>query len=170
MGPTFLLCSTNTEWVKPHFPNEMGLSSLYIHSNPLWLCLQSLMIGVIGMLQVLVCSYFFKPFWQLGLIIRAATSGHIPQTSFVLVTMGSTGILLIGWRALISALLPNDQRKKNDVYRRGSPFELFEVRNPNFLLHLKLWSQSRFLFFLNCIYFAKLCVLQGGREGVVIYI
>lgn len=137
-------------------------------------CLQSLTIGVIGMLQVLVCSYFFKPFWQLGLIIRAATSGHIPQTSFVLVTMGSTGILLIGWRALISALLPNDQRKKNDVYRRGSPFELFEVRNPNFLLHLKLWSQSRFLFiflfFLNCIYFAKLCVLQGGREGVVIYI
>eukprot|EP00268_Persea_americana_P050296 TRINITY_DN5455_c0_g1_i9.p1 TRINITY_DN5455_c0_g1~~TRINITY_DN5455_c0_g1_i9.p1 ORF type:complete len:168 (-),score=34.65 TRINITY_DN5455_c0_g1_i9:3313-3816(-) len=63
----------------------------------------------------------------LGVIIRAATSSHIPPASFVLVTMGSTGILLIGWRALISTLLPYDQRKKNDVYRRGSPFELFEL-------------------------------------------
>eukprot|EP00268_Persea_americana_P050289 TRINITY_DN5455_c0_g1_i18.p1 TRINITY_DN5455_c0_g1~~TRINITY_DN5455_c0_g1_i18.p1 ORF type:complete len:123 (-),score=20.33 TRINITY_DN5455_c0_g1_i18:3401-3769(-) len=64
---------------------------------------------------------------SLGVTIRAATSSHIPPASFVLVTMGSTGILLIGWRALISTLLPYDQRKKNDVYRRGSPFELFEL-------------------------------------------
>ncbi|KAJ6335315.1 hypothetical protein OIU77_025310 [Salix suchowensis] len=41
--------------------------------------------------------------------------------------MGSTGVLLIGWRMLISSVLSNDENKKNDVYRRGSPFELFEL-------------------------------------------
>lgn len=63
----------------------------------------------------------------LGLIIRAATSGHIPSSNFILVTMGSTGFLLIGWRALLFSIFPNDKSKKNDVYRRGSPFELFEL-------------------------------------------
>ncbi|XP_077233898.1 uncharacterized protein LOC143876130 [Tasmannia lanceolata] len=63
----------------------------------------------------------------LGLIIRVATSGHIPQSSFVFVTMGTTAILLIGWRALLYALFPNDQSKRSDVYRRGSPFELLEL-------------------------------------------
>ncbi|KAA3476544.1 transmembrane protein [Gossypium australe] len=62
----------------------------------------------------------------LGLIIRAATSGHVPPYAFVLVTMGSTSVLLIGWRALIVSIFPDDTKKKNDVYRRGSPFELFE--------------------------------------------
>ncbi|MBA0747267.1 hypothetical protein Gogos_004195, partial [Gossypium gossypioides] len=61
----------------------------------------------------------------LGLIIRAATSGHVPPYAFVLVTMGSTSVLLIGWRALIVSIFPDDTKKKNDVYRRGSPFELF---------------------------------------------
>ncbi|KAJ0025369.1 hypothetical protein Pint_08608 [Pistacia integerrima] len=65
--------------------------------------------------------------WQLGLIIRSVTSGHIPPYAFILVTMGSTAALLIGWRALLFSFLPNDNSKKNDVYRRGNPFELFEV-------------------------------------------
>ncbi|XVF64228.1 hypothetical protein PTKIN_Ptkin09bG0151800 [Pterospermum kingtungense] len=64
----------------------------------------------------------------LGLIIRAATSGHIPPYTFVLVTMGSTSVLLIGWRVLLISIFPDEsKRKKNDVYRRGSPFELFEL-------------------------------------------
>ncbi|KAK9270148.1 hypothetical protein L1049_025724 [Liquidambar formosana] len=63
----------------------------------------------------------------LGIIIRAATSGRIPQSNFILVTMGSTAVLLIGWRALLYSIFPNDKSKKNDVYRRGSPFELFEL-------------------------------------------
>lgn len=66
---------------------------------------------------------------QLGLAIRAATSGHIPPTPFILVTMGSTGVLLIGWRALICNFLPKMHSQRSDVYRRGSPFELFEVVN-----------------------------------------
>ncbi|KAL5777548.1 hypothetical protein ACOSP7_010474 [Xanthoceras sorbifolium] len=61
----------------------------------------------------------------LGLVIRAVTSGHIPQYTFVLVTMGSTAVLLIGWRALLFSFLRSD--KKNDVYRRGNPFELFQL-------------------------------------------
>ncbi|KAK1299892.1 hypothetical protein QJS10_CPB13g00074 [Acorus calamus] len=63
----------------------------------------------------------------LGVAIRAATSGHIPPIAFVLVSMGSTAVLMIGWRTLLCSLLPYDQRKKNDVYRQGSPFELFEL-------------------------------------------
>ncbi|XP_057973498.1 uncharacterized protein LOC131161625 isoform X2 [Malania oleifera] len=63
----------------------------------------------------------------LGLIIRAATSGHVPPSNFIFVTMGSTAVSLIGCRALLFRIIPNDKNKKNDVYRRGSPFELFEI-------------------------------------------
>ncbi|GER37484.1 hypothetical protein STAS_13896 [Striga asiatica] len=63
----------------------------------------------------------------LGLIIRAVTIGHTPPTNFILVTMGSTAVLLVGWRSLLFSIFPTDKAKKNDVYKRGSPFELFEV-------------------------------------------
>ncbi|XP_068655398.1 uncharacterized protein [Aristolochia californica] len=63
----------------------------------------------------------------LGVFIRTSTSGHIPPLSFVLVSMGSTAVLLIGWRGLLCALYPKDESKKSDVYRRGNPFELFEL-------------------------------------------
>ncbi|KAL9674577.1 hypothetical protein QQ045_030849 [Rhodiola kirilowii] len=63
----------------------------------------------------------------LGIAIRAASSGNIPQLPFVLVSMGCTGFLLIGWRALLYTIFPNDKSKKSDVYRRGNPFELFEL-------------------------------------------
>lgn len=60
--------------------------------------------------------------------IRAVTIGHIPPPNFILVTMGSTAVLLIGWRALLYSIVPTDDRSnKDDMYRRGSPFELFEV-------------------------------------------
>lgn len=62
----------------------------------------------------------------LGIIIRAASVGHIPATNFILVTMGSTSVLLIGWRALLFSIFTTN-KNKNDVYKRGSPFELFEL-------------------------------------------
>ncbi|VVB17422.1 unnamed protein product [Arabis nemorensis] len=63
----------------------------------------------------------------LGVAIRSTTSGHIPAASFILVTMGSTAVLLIGWRALLFSVLPTESKKKDDMYRKGSAFELFEV-------------------------------------------
>jgi hypothetical protein len=42
--------------------------------------------------------------------------------------MGSTGVLLTAWRALAAQVLSTGQNKKNDVYKKGNPFELFEVR------------------------------------------
>jgi hypothetical protein len=65
---------------------------------------------------------------QLGIAIRSLASGHIPQTPFILVAMGSTGVLLTAWRALAAQVLSTGQNKKNDVYKKGNPFELFEVR------------------------------------------
>ncbi|XP_042499417.1 uncharacterized protein LOC122077528 [Macadamia integrifolia] len=52
----------------------------------------------------------------LGLVIKAATSSHIPRASFALVTMGSTAFLLIGWRALLFTILPS-KSKNNEVYK-----------------------------------------------------
>ncbi|KAL2894928.1 Histone-lysine N-methyltransferase EZ1 [Bienertia sinuspersici] len=62
-----------------------------------------------------------------GLGIRALTSAHFPPTNFILVTLGSTAVLLIGWRTLLFQILPGNMNKKDDMYKRGSPFELFEL-------------------------------------------
>nr|GLL48967.1 uncharacterized protein LOC109153188 isoform X1 [Ipomoea trifida] len=64
----------------------------------------------------------------LGLVLRAATVDHILPVDFITVTMGSAALFLIGWRTLLLSILPDDQKKKkNDVYKRDSPFELFEM-------------------------------------------
>ncbi|KAI3957103.1 hypothetical protein MKX01_004394 [Papaver californicum] len=63
----------------------------------------------------------------LGIAIRSTAAGHIPKVSFMLVTMASTAVFLIGWRALLLKILPNDKMKKDDTYRSGSAFELFEL-------------------------------------------
>lgn len=84
--------------------------------------------GVNGLSQAVIAaakSWFVGI--PLGIVIRALAAGHIPPTNFILVTMGSTSVLLIGWRTLLFSIFPNDQRKKSDVYKRGSPFELFEL-------------------------------------------
>ena len=72
-------------------------------------------------------SYNRLSSWQIGILIRAATLGHFPNYGFIFVTLGSTAVLLITWRALLYVIIPMDNNKKSDVYRRGSPFELFEV-------------------------------------------
>ncbi|XP_058728708.1 uncharacterized protein LOC131600587 [Vicia villosa] len=63
----------------------------------------------------------------IGIAIRAIKSGHLPNYGFVLVSLGSTAVLLIAVRALLYAITPFDNSKKNDVYRNGNPFELFEL-------------------------------------------
>lgn len=73
--------------------------------------------------------YLFPTSWQIGIVIKAATSGHLPNYGFVFVSLGSTAVLLVTFRALLYTILPVDNSKKSDDYRRGSPFELFEVYN-----------------------------------------
>lgn len=65
----------------------------------------------------------------LGLAIRGVTAGHFPAASFILVSMGSTFILLVGWRTVFTSVFPNDEqsRKKREIYRQGSPLEFFEL-------------------------------------------
>lgn len=65
----------------------------------------------------------------LGLAIRGVQAGHFPASAFILVSLGSTFVLLIGWRAVFTALFPNDEqsRKKREIYKKGSPLELFEL-------------------------------------------
>ncbi|XP_021846192.1 uncharacterized protein [Spinacia oleracea] len=63
----------------------------------------------------------------MGLGVRTLTSAHLPPINFILVTLGSTAVLLIGWRTLLFQILPSGKSKKDDMYKRGSPFELFEL-------------------------------------------
>lgn len=109
--------SVNAVWLVSMFP--LGVLYSYIFSGCIFIYQSRKMLAQLHL--------FTFTFWQLGLIIRAVTSGHLPPYTFILVTMGTTAVLLIGWRALLFSFLPNDESKKNDVYRRGNPFELFEV-------------------------------------------
>lgn len=88
-------------------------------------------------------NFFHLLPFQLGIVIRALAAGHIPPTNFILVTMGSTSVLLIGWRTLLYSIFPNDQRKKNDVYKRGSPFELFEVLHYNLRMRKIIFTKIK---------------------------
>lgn len=65
----------------------------------------------------------------LGLAIRGVQAGHFPASAFILVSLGGTFVLLVGWRAVFTALFPNDEqsRKKREIYKKGSPLELFEL-------------------------------------------
>lgn len=96
---------------------------------------------------------FFPCTLQLGIIIRAAAIGHPPPTNFILVTMGSTAFLLVGWRALLFSIFPTDKGKKNDVYKRGSPFELFEVC-------VKIYSGKQLSNMENSFVFSCVCVYE----------
>ncbi|XP_075483860.1 uncharacterized protein LOC142524018 [Primulina tabacum] len=81
----------------------------------------------------------------LGLIIRAATIGHTPPTNFILVTMGSTAVLLIGWRTLLFSIFPANNGKKDDAYKRCNPFELFELLTSLVKIAAILWRTFVFL-------------------------
>lgn len=102
----------------------------FLHIPPVAVLLLVFTSFSLGNISISNNFFYLLPF-QLGIIIRGLAAGHVPPTSFILVTMGSTSVLLIGWRTLLYSIFPNDQRKKNDIYKRGSPFELFEVLHYN---------------------------------------
>ena len=42
----------------------------------------------------------------LGLVFRGLSKGYVPPTPFIIVSMVSTGVLLIGWRSALAAATP----------------------------------------------------------------
>ena len=46
----------------------------------------------------------------LGLVFRSVAKGYAPATSFIVVTMGVTGVLLIGWRSALAAVTTPEVR------------------------------------------------------------
>ncbi|KAH7287735.1 hypothetical protein KP509_32G071100 [Ceratopteris richardii] len=71
--------------------------------------------------------------WAVGipfaLVIRGVTSGHVPPYPFIMISMASTLVLLVGWRATATALFPNKKSAKNYLSgnKKGSIFELFQL-------------------------------------------
>ena len=66
---------------------------------------------------------------QMALVIRGVTSGHVPAQPFIIVSMASTLVLLVGWRASVAVVFPYEKKANNKVNgnRKGSIFELFQV-------------------------------------------
>eukprot|EP00775_Hariotina_reticulata_P010077 gene10077-10232_t len=42
----------------------------------------------------------------LGIVLRSISRGYVPATSFMVVSMAATGVLMVGWRAALAALTP----------------------------------------------------------------
>ncbi|GAX73629.1 hypothetical protein CEUSTIGMA_g1080.t1 [Chlamydomonas eustigma] len=69
----------------------------------------------------------------LGLVIRGVSKGYVPPTPFIVVSMVTTGVLLIGWRSAYAAASPKappkslasqlNQRKN----KQGGPFEFLQL-------------------------------------------
>ncbi|MCO5584186.1 hypothetical protein L7F22_038109 [Adiantum nelumboides] len=65
----------------------------------------------------------------LALVIRSLTSGHVPPYPFIIVSMASTLILLVGWRATANVVFPNEKFAEDKLSgnKKGSVFELFQL-------------------------------------------
>jgi hypothetical protein len=70
-----------------------------------------------------------------GLLLRSILKGHLPETTFIMVSMAFTGVALLGWRSafarfiatpLDSSLSASDQLKKRQN-KRGNPFEFISL-------------------------------------------
>lgn len=66
----------------------------------------------------------------LGIAIRSMGKGYIPATSFMLITLGTTAVLMVGWRTAAAALTPKvapsaPGSKRKD--RKGDMFEMFQL-------------------------------------------
>lgn len=65
----------------------------------------------------------------LALVIRGVTSGHVPAQPFIVVSMASTLVLLVGWRATVAVVFPNEKMSNDKLAgnKKGSIFELFQL-------------------------------------------
>jgi len=67
-----------------------------------------------------------------GIFVRSAQRGYLPDTSFVIVTLAVTLVFLVGWRSALAAVTANQagQQKGKDPQnsnRKGNPFEFFQL-------------------------------------------
>jgi len=62
-----------------------------------------------------------------GLLVRSLLRGHLPETTFVAISMAFTGIFLIGWRRAYAKYLAGDAGAKARSNRRGNPLEFLSL-------------------------------------------
>eukprot|EP00244_Chara_vulgaris_P009508 TRINITY_DN4056_c0_g1_i3.p1 TRINITY_DN4056_c0_g1~~TRINITY_DN4056_c0_g1_i3.p1 ORF type:complete len:367 (+),score=64.17 TRINITY_DN4056_c0_g1_i3:272-1372(+) len=62
----------------------------------------------------------------LGIVIRGLSNGHMPPKAFVIVTLGTTFVLLVGWRSAF-AVWSGKSGKKSGGNRRGNPLEFLQL-------------------------------------------
>jgi hypothetical protein len=64
----------------------------------------------------------------LGLIIRTIVTSHVPAQAFILVSLGSLFVLMVGWRiAYVYVFASDEKAAPTKVNRRGGVFEFFEL-------------------------------------------
>jgi len=65
-----------------------------------------------------------------GLLVRSLLKGHLPETTFVAISMAFTGVFLVGWRSVYARYLAGDAvatKKSATSNRRGNPFEFISL-------------------------------------------
>lgn len=65
----------------------------------------------------------------LGIAIRSFSKGELPPLPFVVVSMVSTLVLVVGWRVLFASTLGKQEAngKSRNGNRQGNPFEFFQL-------------------------------------------
>uniref|UniRef100_A0A7N0TRL3 Uncharacterized protein n=1 Tax=Kalanchoe fedtschenkoi TaxID=63787 RepID=A0A7N0TRL3_KALFE len=82
----------------------------------IWIAVGELSRNESGSKAVVVVAKSWALGIPLGIAIRAIFAAWEVPVSYS-----------FGWRALLYSIFPNDKSKKNDVYCRNNPFELFEL-------------------------------------------
>ncbi len=65
-----------------------------------------------------------------GLLVRSLLKGHLPETTFVAISMAFTGLFLVGWRSAYAKFVAGDAgaaSAKARSNRRGNPLEFLSL-------------------------------------------
>jgi hypothetical protein len=77
----------------------------------------------------LTCLTVLVWMWQLGLVIRSIVTSHVPAQAFILVSLGSLLVLMVGWRVAFVYVFASGGNtvEKSPGNRSGGVFEFLEV-------------------------------------------
>lgn len=77
---------------------------------------------------------------QLGLVIRSIVTAHVPAQAFILVSLGSLLVLMVGWRVAYVYIFADGGKsvEKRRSNRQGGAFEFLEVKSPFLYLFLNM--------------------------------